>query len=733
MRKSIAVKIYGMNCVMCSRSVERALCAVEGIHSAIVNFTTGIAEIQFEDNLVSEKIIQNAIERSGYRYGGLAANIANEEKQNAYDFRMEKIRFSLGIAAGSLVMAFMYFPLPYNFPLPLVLFTISTPIIFFISYPIFTAAFHAMKTFTPTMDVMYALGIGISYLSSMMSTIGILSHDFLYYETPLFLASFLTLGKYLEARARNKTTFAIKRLMALQPLIAHRVVDTRIVDIPLEEVVIGDSLLVKAGEAIPADGVITQGESSVDQSMLTGESVPVFRGVGDSVIGGCINLEGSFIMQATRTAQDTVLSRIIRIVSEAQSSKPTLQTIADRVVGYFIPLILFIAMATFAIWFFALNSSASFAISRLISVLVIACPCALGLATPTAVTVGIGRAAAFGILIKHSEVLELSEKIRIAIFDKTGTLTAGKPKVASVYSDGSPVSEIISIAAGMEEHSAHPVAHAITEFAREQNVSPIPFESVTVHSGLGIVAHLNGIEMCVGNARFLNERGYVISNNIMRVEEEIAQKGNISVLVGKESRALGIFEVSDTIRPFAHDAISLLRKMGITVMMITGDNRRAALSVAKSIGIDKVISEILPEQKASQILALQKDGHRVAFVGDGINDAPALACADIGISLSGSTDIALEAGSVILLNGDLRDVYAMLALGKKVTRRIRQNIFWAIAYNALLIPIAAGGLYPFFGITLKPEFAGLAMALSSLTVVTLSLLLRRYNPHQRNN
>ncbi len=733
MKSTIVVKISGMSCVMCSRTVEQALSKIDGIYSSTVDFTTGRAEILLDPSIVSEQTIRKAIEHAGYRFVGTSGNAGREDELTKHDLFWKKLRFSIGLTSGTIAMVLMYLPLPAVFPLQYILFALTTPVFLFISYPIFSAAFHALKNAVLTMDVMYAMGIGISYLSSVLGTFGILPHEFMYYETALFLSSFLMLGRFLEARARGKTSDAIRKLMKLQPAIAHRVVDDTIIDISYEEIHVGDILIVKPGEAIPADGSIVSGETSIDQSMLTGEPLPVYRGPGDAITGGCINLDGSFTMRAERTGNDTVLQRIIRIVEEAQGSKPALQKLADSVVGYFIPVILMIAIAVFAIWFFILNASASFAIARLISVLVIACPCALGLATPTAVTAGIGRGATLGILIKHSEALELSERITTVVFDKTGTLTTGTPEVRNVHTENFPENEMIALAAGLESHASHPIARAIVQYALTRDIASLTFPSVSSESGMGVFSTIHNKEVCAGSIRFLRNRGYTASETLLQQAKKSESIGHTAIFVGNDHRAIGLFEISDTLRPYAKETIAALKNMGIRALMITGDNRRAAGSVATSLGIDEAIAEVLPEEKAEKIRALQNDGEQVAFVGDGINDAPALAVADIGIALAAATDIALEAGSVVVLTNDLRDVLSALTLGKKTARRIRQNIFWAFAYNILLIPVAAGALYPLWGITLKPELAGLAMALSSVTVVTLSLGLTRYSPRRNNS
>lgn len=730
MASRAVIRITGMSCVMCSRAVEQALSAIQGVFSATVDYAAGRAEILYDSSRVSQKHIQKAIESAGYHFAGASFDPDVAEKLVMQELFWKKIRFSVGILVGMIAMALMYFPVGQTLPLHHVLFAITTPVFLFVSYPIFTAAYFSLKNKALTMDVMYAMGIGISYLSSILGTFGVLPSEFMYYETALFLASFLMLGRFLEARARGKTSQAIRKLMNLRPKAAHLVTDDGVREIAQEEITAGNILLVKPGEAIPTDGVIIAGESYIDQSMLTGEALPVPKSAGDTVTGGCINLEGSFTMKAERTGNDTILSQIIRIVEDAQSSKPALQNIADRTVVYFIPFILVVAMITFAVWFFMPGSSPSFAIARLISVLVIACPCALGLATPTAVTAGIGRGAQLGILIKHSEALELSEKISTVVFDKTGTLTTGKPEVSHLICDGLPEHELLHIAAGLEAHASHPLARAIASYAHSRNITALQFESVSTFGGLGVSAQNASDTFLAGSARFFNEQGCIIPAQLAQSAEAFEKQGGTTVFVGKNGRAYGVFGIFDTIKEGAKEAVAMLKAMRLSVMMITGDNARSARAVGAMLGIDSVISDVLPHEKGEKIRALQIAGNKVLFVGDGINDAPPLAMADIGIAVAGGTDIALEAGSMVLLGGDLRDVPAALNLGRRVTRRIRQNIFWAFAYNILLVPVAAGALYPFFGITLKPELAGLAMALSSVTVVTLSLTLTRYNPRK---
>ncbi len=725
---SATLRIGGMTCVMCSRAVETALGNLEGVYSVDVNYASGKARVLFDGRRTGSRRFKKAVEEAGYEYLESETDPDAEKKRLSADLRIKKVRFTAGIAAGSIAMALMFVPSLAPFPIDLVLFILSTPVFIFISYPIFTAAFRALMNRNLNMDVMYAMGIGIAYASSVLGTFGVLPHHFMFYETALFLAAFLTLGRYLEGRARSGTSETIRKLMDLNPRRAHLVTEESTIDIDVDDVKPGDILLVKPGETVPADGAVVSGESYVDVSMLTGEPVPIHRGPGDRVVGGSLNGNGAISIRAERVGADTVLSQIIRLVEHAQESRPAIQRLADRVVVLFIPIILAIASAAFAIWYFIAASGGLFAVSILISILVIACPCALGLATPTAVTVGIGRGAALGILIKEGEALELSEKVDAVVFDKTGTLTTGKPRVTDVFCEGTSEKEMLEYAAGLEGNSGHPLAESIVTFASGRGVSPATVSDTVAHGGLGVRGKSGGNDICAGNKRFFDELNYAVSETIMQKIEAFEDAGSTVVLFGRNGRAEGAFAITDSIRDRAGGAVESLKKMGIDVMMITGDNARTAAAVGAALGISRIIAEVLPGDKADRVEELQKQGKTVAFVGDGINDAPALARADIGIALSGGTDIAMEAGSIVLMRNELTDVPAAIRLGRKVMRRIRQNIFWAFAYNSILVPVAAGALFPAFGIVLKPELAGLAMAMSSVTVVTLSLMLKRYDP-----
>jgi Cu+-exporting ATPase len=499
-------------------------------------------------------------------------------------------------------------------------------------------------------------------------------------------------------------------------------------EISVEEVRINDLLVVKPGEKISVDGEVIDGESYVDESMITGESIPTLKENGAEVIGGTINKNGVIRFRVKKVGRDTVLSQIIRLVEEAQGSKPPIQRIADRAVNYFIPVVLAIAIFSFIAWYFILGETLLFALTSLISVLVIACPCALGLASPTAVTVGIGRGAEFGVLIKNGEALEVSEKITTIIFDKTGTLTKGKPEVTDIYSIGMEDKTLLKMVASVENNSKHPLAEAIVKKAKESGIELLSSESFNTFRGEGVIAKVEGKEILIGNRTLLKEKNIYLPEEMEKRIFQLEMEGKTVTVITFDREVAGLIAITDTLKETTKAAIKALKEMKFNIFMITGDNIRTAKTVAQLAGIDQVLAEVLPQDKAKEVKKLQEKGEVVAFVGDGINDAPALAQADVGIAIGSGTDIAIESGDIVLIKDDLLDAVAALQLSKKVISRIKQNIFWAFAYNAALIPLAAGILYPFFGIIFKPELAGLAMAMSSVTVISLSLLLKRYIP-----
>ncbi len=731
------IKVGGMHCAMCVSTVEDSLKNLDGTIDVVVNLATEKAAVTYDPAIVNINKIKKAIEDSGYQFLGLAEEIdlRKEEELRQKELNAKKRKFIIGFIIGIPLMLLMYLPVHHiKFPIHYLLFLISTPTFIYISAPIFKAGFQALRNKSLNMDVMYSMGIGGAYIASVMGTFNIiLNREFLFYETAVLLATFLTLGRYLETRAKGKTSDAIKKLIGLKPKSAIAVRDNVETEIPIDDVQIGDIILSRPGELIATDGEIVEGMGSIDESMITGESIPVLKKKGDRVIGGTINKNGVIKFRATKVGKETLLSQIIRLVEEAQGSKPPVQKIADRVVSYFIPIVLGIAILAFSLWYFAFGATLHFALSILISILVVACPCALGLATPTAVTVGIGRGAELGILIKNGEALEITERITTVVFDKTGTLTMGTPEVTEIIESSeerleSGEKKALKIAASLEKNSLHPLAEAIVHKAKEMKVELLETHNTETIEGKGIKGVIEDKFAIVGSKNFLEENGIVIPEIILKKLQELETKGRTLVAVGYDKKFVGVIAIADTTKPEAKDAINLLRKMNLKPVMITGDNKQTARSIANELGIERFIAEVLPRDKSDEIKKLQKNGEVVAFVGDGINDAPALAQSDLGIAVGSGTDIAIESGDMVLVKNKITDVVAAIQLARKVMSRIKQNLFWAFFYNLILIPVAAGILYPFFKITFKPEFAGLAMAVSSVTVVSLSLMLKKYKP-----
>jgi len=579
---------------------------------------------------------------------------------------------------------------------------------------------------------MYSMGIGVSFAASLLGTFEIvLTREFLFYDSAVLLATFLSMGRYLEARAKGKTGEAIKRLMGLQPKTATVRRNGEEKEIAVQDVEVGDTVIVKPGEKLPVDGQVLSGESYVDESMITGEPIPSLKQKDDMVVGGTLNQNSVLAFTAQKVGRDTVLAQIVRLVEEAQGSKPPVQRLADRVVTYFIPVVLVIALSVFSLWYFVLGNTLLFALTSLISVLVIACPCALGLATPTAVTVGVGRGAELGILIKNGEALEVSERLTLVALDKTGTLTKGRPEVTDIIPVDTGDSTILALAASVERYSQHPLAQAILRAVKERQIAVPEAEGFDTFGGKGVTARVGGQEAAVGNRPFFSEKGVDVPPVLGEAMDHLEKEGKTVVLIALQGEIRGLIAIADTLKETTAQAIRAFKGLGLKVVMITGDNKRTAEAVARQAGIDRVVAEVLPQDKAQEIKKLQEAGERVAFVGDGINDAPALAQADVGIAIGSGTDVAIESAEVVLIRDDLMDAVAGIQLSRKVMTRIKQNIFWAFAYNTALIPVASGILYPFFGITLKPEWAGLAMAMSSVTVVSLSLMLKRYKPPVR--
>ena len=733
--RDVTLKVGGMVCATCVQTIEAALRKLPGVVSATVNLGTEKAYVAYNPSVSDISDMKKAIEDAGYQYLGIAGEVSEEAEKRARekDLHDKFLRFTIGFAVSIPLMLAMYVPLPIPMQtLAYGMLIISTPVFIYVSYPIFRASLMALRNRSLNMDVMYAIGIGVAFVASVMGTFGIvLTQEFMFYDTAIMLASFLMLGRYLEARAKGRTSDAIKTLMGLRAKTAIVIRQGNEVELPVEDVVVGDIVIVKPGGKVPVDGEVAAGESYVNEAMITGEPIPPLKIKGSRVVGGTINQNGVLSIKATKVGRETVLAQIIQLVEDAQGSKPPVQRIADVAVTYFIPVVLAIAAIAFTVWLFVFPVPPDpllFALTALISVLVVACPCALGLATPTAVTVGVGRGAELGILIRNGEALEVAEKVTTVIFDKTGTLTKGKPEVTDLVPVGVSEGTLLSFAAAIEKNSAHPLAHAIVRKAESLGMKVELADHFDTFSGKGVSAFVLGEEVLVGNRTLLQEKGVQILPEIESRITALEQDGKTAVLVAAGGQMAGVIAIADTLKGTTKNAVNHIKSMGLTVVMITGDNRRTANAIAQQIGIERVVAEVLPQDKAAEVKALQGKGEIVAFVGDGINDAPALAQADVGIAIGSGTDVAIESGDIVLIKDDLLDAVASIQLSKKVMGRIRGNIFWAFAYNTALIPVAAGVLYPSFGIMFRPELAALAMALSSVTVVSLSLLLKRYLP-----
>ena len=600
------------------------------------------------------------------------------------------------------------------------------------------------------MNTLIAVGTSAAYFYSVVAVLfpglfvarGLEPH--VYFDTAAVIIALILLGRFLEARARGQTSEAIKKLIGLKPKTALVIRDGKEMEIPVEDVQVGDLILIRPGERVPVDGIVRQGYSSIDESMITGESIPVEKKVGDEVIGATINKTGSFQFEATKVGKDTTLAQIIRLVEEAQGSKAPIQRLADVISSYFVPIVIGIAIITFIIWYFVGPAPAlTLALLNFVAVLIIACPCALGLATPTAIMVGTGKGAEHGVLIRNAEALERSHRISAVLLDKTGTLTRGEPEVTDVIKTASfSQEEVLRLAASAERGSEHPLGEAIVKAALEKKLEVSPASDFSTIPGHGVEASVEGKKLLLGNLRLIKNRGFSV-NGLEEVAKHLWEKGKTVMFLGLDSQVVGLIALADTLKPSAKEAVQALHKMGIEVVMLTGDNRRTAEAIAREVGIDRVLSEVLPEHKAQEVKKLQEEGKVVAMVGDGINDAPALAQADIGIAIGTGTDVAMETGDITLVSGDLGGIVTAIALSKRTMRTIKQNLFWAFAYNVSLIPVAAGILYFVFGQSgvppalqfflgdygfLNPILAAFAMAASSLTVVSNSLRLRRFKP-----
>ena len=737
--KKTTILVGGMTCAACVRRVERALESLPGVEEASVNLATSRATVTHSVERVDVSSLRSAVEDAGYEYMGVFQEKLEDPVEAAQKRETREIKIKLGVGIG-LSILIMIGSMPHWFPflhgisqqeMYYILFALSTPVIFWVGSRFFHGAVKAARAKTADMNTLVAIGSLSAYVYSAAATIwpeffvdaGI--SPVVYFDGAAMIVTLVLLGRFLEARARGKTSDAIKKLIRLAPRTARVVRNGQERDLPIEEVVPGDLILVRPGEKIPTDGILESGKSSVDESMLTGESMPVLKEAGAEVFAGTINQSGSFTFRATRVGSETALAQIIRLVEEAQGSKAPIQRFADKVASIFVPVVMGIAVLTFAVWYLAVpGGSFSTALLNFVSVLIISCPCAMGLATPTAVMVGTGLGAEHGILIKGGESLEKAYSLTTVVFDKTGTLTRGSPQVTDMLMiSGSNGADFLKTAVSLEALSEHPLAKAVVDKGREQGVFPAGVEHFEALSGLGARGVVEGKEVLLGNRRLLEDEGISLKN-VGRDVDRLIASGRTSVYVAVEGELTGVILLADTLRESAKEAVSELKSMGLQVAMITGDRRETARAIADEVGIDRILAEVLPGDKAGEIRRLHKRGEVVAMVGDGINDAPALAVADIGVAIGAGTDVALEASDITLIKDNLRLVSSAIRLSALTMRVIKQNLFWAFFYNTLGIPIAAGALYPFFGILLNPMFAAAAMALSSVSVVGNALRLR---------
>ena len=745
-KKSI-FPVSGMTCAGCVSNVEKALRSVNGVIFANVNLASEKATVEYLDETTFSEL-QRAVEKAGYNLGTEAVTLEDVSiSARRYSISLRNI-FIFAAVAGVLIMLLMWAP---GFLLkPYLLWALATPVQFWAGLRFYKGALGAFRHKTADMNTLIAVGTSAAYLYSVTAVLfpglfisaGV--EPALYFDTSAMIIALILLGRYLEARARGRTSEAIKKLIGLQPKTALVIRDGKEMEISIDDVQIADLILVKPGERVPVDGIIRQGYSSIDESMLTGESMPVEKKTGDEVIGASINKTGSFQFEATRVGRDTTLAQIIRMVDEAQGSKAPIQRLADIIASYFVPVVIGIAVATFILWYFIGPSPAfTFAILNFVAVLIIACPCALGLATPTAVIVGTGKGAEHGLLIRSAGILERSHKIDTVILDKTGTLTYGKPIVTDIIALP-PYSkeEVLRLAASAEHNSEHPLADAIVRAASEKELELSSVSDFNAIPGYGIQAVVDGKKLLLGNLRLINENKLSL-DKLGGDAEQFGAKGKTVMLLGIDKQVVGIIALADTLKPNARAALNALHDMGIGVAMITGDNKHTAEAIAAELGIDRVLAEVLPEHKAQEVKKLQQEGKVVAMVGDGINDAPALAQADVGIAIGTGTDVAMEAADITLISGDLGGIVTAISLSKHTMRTIKQNLFWAFAYNTILIPVAAGVLYFVFRNTgvppelhfilgnygfLNPILAAGAMAASSISVVSNSLRLKRFKP-----
>jgi Cu+-exporting ATPase len=745
--KEVSIPVSGMTCAACAKAIERAVGKLEGVNQVSVNYATEKTLVKYNSEVTRLSEIKQAIVKAGYKPLEIDQTTSVDD-ENARKNHEVKILWTKFLVSASFTIPLLYIAMGsmIGLPVPKIISMDDNPVNFIgiqlllalpvliAGYRFFTVGFRNLFKRTPNMDSLIALGTSAAFLYGLYAfykvIYGTMSErmDFvkqLYFESAAVIITLILLGKYLEMLAKGKTSAAIKKLMGLAPKTAIIIQDGKEIEIPIEEVEVGDIIVVKPGQKIPVDGEVVKGNTAIDESMLTGESIPVDKKIGDKVFGASINKTGLIQFKATKVGKDTALAQIIKLVEEAQGTKAPIAKLADKISGYFVPVVLLIALLAGITWFLV-GKDIEFALQIFISILVIACPCALGLATPTAIMVGTGKGAENGVLIKGGEALETAHKIQTIVFDKTGTITEGRPEVTEiVVANNMSENELLVIAASAEKGSEHPLGEAIIRRAEERNLILKEMTSFNAVPGHGIEVVIDHMDISLGNKKFMMTKEVNISN-LESESDRLATLGYTPMYVANGNEILGIIAVADVVKENSYKAIEALHRMGIEVAMITGDNKRTAEAIAKTVGIDRILAEVLPQDKANEVKKLQAEGKVVAMVGDGINDAPALAQANVGIAIGSGTDVAMESADIVLMKSDLLDVVTAIKLSKATLRNIKQNLFWAFFYNIIGIPIAAGILYAFGGPKLNPMIAALAMAFSSVSVLLNALRLRKF-------
>jgi len=727
--EKVMLQVTGMTCINCVKTIEKALSNKEGIYNATANFAVESVTVEYNPEQISLATIKKIITNAGYEVVEDKKTVEDNEGK-ARKRHITRLKYLL-IASVSLtipIMLLMWFPILSMQETNVIMFILATPVQFIVGWTFYVGAYKGLRNRNANMDTLIAMGTSTAWIYSTIVTFApsIFHHGAVFFDTSTMIMSFILAGKLLDAIAKGRTSEAIRKIMGLQAKVARVIRNDVEQEVPIEEVQVGDIVVVRPGEKIPVDGVVIEGYSGVDEKVITGESIPVEKKIGDQVVGATLNKTGVLKFKATKVGKDTVLAQIIGMVEDALSSKAPVQRLADVASGYFVPAIIITATLSALIWYFIVGADLIFSLTVFIAVLIVACPCALGLATPTAIMVGVGKGAENGILIKSGEALETAHKLKSIVFDKTGTLTKGEPEVTDIISS-IPENQLLQFAAVAEKNSEHPLGEAIVRKASQQGIpveDPEFFEAIP---GQGVEINYKKSRILLGNRKLMQTNNIDIN---MLTEKMVAleENGKTAILISVDNKLAGLIAVADTLKEHSKEAVKSLQQMGLEVVMLTGDNQRTATAIAKQLGVNRVLAEVLPDEKANQIKKLQSEEKVVAMVGDGINDAPALAQANIGIAVGSGTDVAVETGDIVLVKNDLRDVVVGIQLSRATMQKIKQNLFWAFFYNIILIPLAAGLFYPILHVLFDPVYAAAAMASSSITVVTNASLLRRFKP-----